>query len=99
MSRAVLRCVAPRLLRYHHRTYASKQSVDAKEVAKFDVQAAQWWDPKGVAAPLHRMNPTRVGYIRSVIERVVVSNREEDDRPLSGVDVVDVGCGGACFAI
>ena len=72
-------------------------------MSKFDVQAAQWWDPKGVAAPLHRMNPTRVSHIRSVIQRTTLLNSDVLDKrtslesplkPLTCVDVVDVGCGG-----
>jgi len=43
--------------------------VNKDEIAKFASQAAKWWDPNGSAAPLHRMNPTRIAYIRSVIEK------------------------------
>lgn len=89
------------------RALTANRSVDAKEVAKFDVQARQWWDPSGAAGPLHRMNPTRIRYIRSLIESKVIhgaasarisekrAGAAEPKRPLAGVDVVDVGCGGA----
>jgi 2-polyprenyl-6-hydroxyphenyl methylase / 3-demethylubiquinone-9 3-methyltransferase len=86
------------------RTRKSTTSVDEGEVAKFNVQAAKWWDPNGYAAPLHRMNPVRIAFIRAAIERrrAEVAGAAADDsaaalaaqKPLSGVSIVDVGCGG-----
>jgi 2-polyprenyl-6-hydroxyphenyl methylase/3-demethylubiquinone-9 3-methyltransferase len=52
------------------------------EIAKFDRLAAEWWDPKGPMAPLHAMNPARMGWI---IERL--------GGQLNGKRVLDVGCG------
>jgi 2-polyprenyl-6-hydroxyphenyl methylase/3-demethylubiquinone-9 3-methyltransferase len=52
------------------------------EIAKFDRLAAEWWDPKGPMAPLHAMNPARIGWI---IERL--------GGQLDGKRVLDVGCG------
>jgi len=51
------------------------------EVEKFDALAARWWDPRGPMAPLHAMNPCRMGWIA---ERLP---------PLPGLRVLDVGCG------
>lgn len=48
---------------------AHASSVDAAEVAKFNRQAGRWWDPSGSAAPLHRLNPVRIAFIRAAIER------------------------------
>ncbi|MEM9057635.1 MAG: bifunctional 2-polyprenyl-6-hydroxyphenol methylase/3-demethylubiquinol 3-O-methyltransferase UbiG, partial [Pseudomonadota bacterium] len=56
-------------------------NVDPAEIAKFDAMAARWWDPEGDSAPLHAINPLRLGY---VAERAT----------LDGATVVDVGCGG-----
>ena len=42
---------------------AGGSSVVAAEVRRFDALAAQWWDPRGPMAPLHAMNPLRVGWI------------------------------------
>eukprot|EP00177_Eucheuma_denticulatum_P003016 GFKZ01005423.1.p1 GENE.GFKZ01005423.1~~GFKZ01005423.1.p1 ORF type:complete len:297 (-),score=33.32 GFKZ01005423.1:3576-4466(-) len=94
---ALLSC--PRHLR-HSSTGPSKAStVDPAEIAKFAATASNWWHPDGSAAPLHRMNPTRLAYIRSVIEKYAVSHRPipaqvHATKPLAGIDVVDVGCGG-----
>lgn len=76
-----------------------KSTVNPAEVAKFAATAAKWWHPDGSAAPLHRMNPTRIAYIRSVIERNVLSQRMAEalphsSKPLAGIDLVDIGCGG-----
>ena len=62
------------------------------EVAKFDRLAARWWDPRGPMAPLHAMNPARTGWI---IERLAAAHGRdaEDERPLAGLRVLDVGCG------
>lgn len=62
------------------------------EIAKFDRLAARWWDPRGPMAPLHAMNPARIGWIT---ERLARARRREADtpRPLAGVRVLDVGCG------
>ena len=42
----------------------SQPSVDAAEVAKFSAIAAEWWDPAGKFAPLHKFNPVRLAFIR-----------------------------------
>lgn len=56
-------------------------SADLNEVAKFDALAGEWWKPNGPMAPLHAMNPARMGWIA---ERL---------GPLEGLRVLDVGCG------
>ena len=42
----------------------AQTSVDPREVERFARMAANWWDPRGPMAPLHKLNPVRVGYIR-----------------------------------
>jgi 2-polyprenyl-6-hydroxyphenyl methylase/3-demethylubiquinone-9 3-methyltransferase len=56
-------------------------NVDSSEIQKFEALAHRWWDAEGDFKPLHDINPVRVRYI-------------EDKTPLSGVPVVDIGCGG-----
>ena len=62
------------------------------EIAKFDRLAAQWWNPRGPMAPLHAMNPARMGWIT---ERLARAHRRDPaaTRPLAGLKVLDVGCG------
>ncbi len=62
------------------------------EAAHFSALAADWWNPRGSSAMLHRLGPARLGYIR----RAVDAHWNGDDRartPLAGRRVLDVGCG------
>jgi 2-polyprenyl-6-hydroxyphenyl methylase/3-demethylubiquinone-9 3-methyltransferase len=43
---------------------APASSVDPGEVAKFSKLSDEWWDPNGKMAPLHKINPLRLTYIR-----------------------------------
>ena len=43
---------------------ASGSTVDPAEVAKFSKLSDEWWDPRGKMAPLHKINPLRLTYIR-----------------------------------
>ena len=68
-------------------------SVDDAEIARFESVAAEWWDSDGQFKPLHRMNPTRIGYIRDAVCRHF-GRTIGDPAPLTGLEVADVGCGG-----
>jgi 2-polyprenyl-6-hydroxyphenyl methylase/3-demethylubiquinone-9 3-methyltransferase len=59
------------------------------EVAKFDALASEWWNPRGPMAPLHAMNPLRIGWIA---ERIA-SATGRDPGALAGLTLLDVGCG------
>jgi len=68
-------------------------SVDPGEIAQFDALAARWWDPSGPLRPLHAMNPVRLDFIVNQACRRLGRQRRQR-RPLDGVRVLDVGCGG-----
>ena len=62
------------------------------EAAHFGKLAAEWWDPKGSSAMLHRLNPVRLGFVRQAVDahwRGDVAAL----KPLAGKRVLDVGCG------
>ncbi|MBU3695021.1 MAG: bifunctional 2-polyprenyl-6-hydroxyphenol methylase/3-demethylubiquinol 3-O-methyltransferase UbiG [Rhodocyclaceae bacterium] len=63
----------------------STVNVDPSEIAKFSALASRWWDPHSEFAPLHAINPLRLGWIDQLA-------------PLAGREVVDVGCGGGILA-
>jgi 2-polyprenyl-6-hydroxyphenyl methylase / 3-demethylubiquinone-9 3-methyltransferase len=68
-------------------------SVDPAEVERFSAIAEAWWDPRGEFAPLHRLNPTRLGFIRETALRHL--GRDGRERaPFAGLRLLDVGCGG-----
>jgi len=72
-------------------------TIDPREAAHFGRLAADWWDPKGSSAMLHRLNPIRLGYIRDRIDQHWGGD-ECDRRPLKGKRAADVGCGAGLLA-
>ncbi len=76
---------------------AQASSVDAAEVEKFSRIAAQWWDPRGKFAPLHRFNPVRLGFIRD--QAAARFGRDaRGPTPFEGLRLLDIGCGGGLLA-
>lgn len=67
-------------------------TVRPAEAAHFGKLAADWWDPKGSSAMLHRLNPVRLKYIRAQIDRHFGTDAA-DRRPLAGKRALDMGCG------
>jgi 2-polyprenyl-6-hydroxyphenyl methylase/3-demethylubiquinone-9 3-methyltransferase len=72
-------------------------SIDADEVARFSAWAAEWWDPNGKFAPLHRFNPVRLDFIREQAGRRF-NRRESTRRPFEGLTLLDIGCGGGLLS-
>ncbi|MFN3943519.1 MAG: bifunctional 2-polyprenyl-6-hydroxyphenol methylase/3-demethylubiquinol 3-O-methyltransferase UbiG [Allosphingosinicella sp.] len=72
-------------------------TIDPREAAHFGRLAADWWDPKGSSAMLHRLNPVRLGYIRAQLDRHWGLD-ETSRRPLEGRKAADVGCGAGLLA-
>ena len=73
----------------------SAASPMGEEVARFDALGEDWWDPAGPMAPLHRINPVRIGWVRDAIARHFRCSGEE---PLEGLAILDVGCGAGLLA-
>jgi 2-polyprenyl-6-hydroxyphenyl methylase/3-demethylubiquinone-9 3-methyltransferase len=72
-------------------------SIKSEEVARFEALADTWWDPEGPMAPLHRINPIRIGWARDLIARHFQLETPVG-APLAGVDLLDIGCGAGLFA-
>ena len=73
------------------------RTIDPGEVARFDRIARDWWDPKGPMRALHQLNPVRLQYIRDTACRHF-GRDERVPRPLDGLTVLDVGCGGGVLS-
>ncbi|MBB5047639.1 2-polyprenyl-6-hydroxyphenyl methylase/3-demethylubiquinone-9 3-methyltransferase [Rhodopseudomonas rhenobacensis] len=71
---------------------ASSATVDPAEIAKFSKLSAQWWDPTGKMAPLHKINPLRLSFIRDAACRKFERNAKSLNC-LSGLRMIDIGCG------
>ena len=57
-------------------------TIDKGEISHFDNYSHEWWDETGSFRALHKMNPVRLEFIKSLIP------------DLTNMDVLDVGCGG-----
>ena len=66
---------------------------DTGELERFAALAERWWDETGPLAPLHKLNPIRVAYVR---DRICARTGRDPlaERPLAGLSMADVGCGG-----
>ena len=61
------------------------QNIDQAEISKFEELASRWWDPDSEFKPLHDINPLRLNFINQ-------------RSPLTGKNVMDVGCGGGLLS-
>lgn len=70
---------------------------DSQNVALFGSLAADWWDPDGQSKLLHRINPTRLAFIREA----AIAHFGRDPRArraLQGLRALDIGCGAGLVA-
>ena len=65
---------------------------DQRETDKFNRLAVQWWDPKGLMWPLHRLNDMRAPF---VIEKI---QQHFNTVSLKGLRILDIGCGAGLLA-
>ena len=77
-------------------------TVDASEIEHFSRLSSQWWDERGEFAPLHRMNPARMEFIRDKLQEIQLEEgvppTSSVATPLGGLDILDVGCGGGLLS-
>ena len=71
----------------------SSATLDAKEIDRFARLASEWWDPRGKFRALHKIGPARLGFLRDEMHRHFARGQAVM-RPLEGLRVLDVGCGG-----
>ena len=71
---------------------AGTTTIVREEAERFGKLAAEWWDPDGSSAMLHKLNPVRLRYIRDQVDQHWQAD-ECSRTPLSGKTALDVGCG------
>ncbi len=72
-------------------------TIDDAEVARFSAIADEWWDERGKFAPLHKLNPVRISYLRDQLIRHF-SHDGASATPLNNLSLVDIGCGGGLIS-
>lgn len=75
----------------------AKTSIVDREARHFGGLAADWWDPNGASAMLHKLNPVRLAYVRDMIDMHWQVD-EHGFKPLEGKTALDVGCGAGLLA-
>ena len=75
----------------------TSSTIAADEVERFAALAADWWDPDGSSAMLHKLNPVRLAYVRDQVDQRWQCD-EHGFRPLDGRTALDVGCGAGLLA-
>ncbi len=72
-------------------------SVDPAEIARFAGLASTWWNERGPMAPLHKLNPTRLAWIKSEIAGRFGRDGKSASA-LDGLRILDIGCGGGLLS-
>ena len=66
------------------------------EIEKFSKMAEEWWDPNGKFKPLHKFNPIRIEYIKTLVIKHFKINKSK--KPFNKLDLLDIGCGGGLLS-
>ena len=72
-------------------------TINKEEIQKFSKMADEWWDANGKFKPLHVFNPMRIKYIK---EKCIshFKLKENEAKPLSSLEILDIGCGGGLIS-
>ena len=70
----------------------SANTIRPDEATHFGKLAADWWNPRGSSAMLHKLNPVRLGFVREAIDSHFATDAR-GLKPLAGKRALDVGCG------
>ena len=75
----------------------AQSTIVPEEAELFGSLAADWWDPDGASAMLHKLNPVRLKYVRDQVDQHWQCD-ECSRTPLEGKRALDVGCGAGLLA-
>ena len=65
------------------------------EIDRFNRLSATWWNSQGPMRPLHVVNALRLNYI---VEQIAAHFGRAKDDALTGLRILDVGCGGGLLS-
>ena len=80
-------------LTYKQKKLANRTTASEKEVERFEDLAGQWWNTEGPFAPLHRINPVRLTFIRDHLCAHFGCDVTQK-KPFKNLSIIDIGCGG-----
>ncbi|MBA3813497.1 MAG: bifunctional 2-polyprenyl-6-hydroxyphenol methylase/3-demethylubiquinol 3-O-methyltransferase UbiG [Alphaproteobacteria bacterium] len=69
---------------------------DAEELIHFQNLSAHWWEGQGPFKQLHAINPFRIAFLKEKVG-IHFGLCEHEVKPLQGLRILDVGCGGGVF--
>lgn len=78
-------------------TDSQTSTANPEEIARFTAMADAWWDPTGKFRPLHQLNEARIQFIKDNVCRHFDLDANAE-RPLKGLNIVDIGCGGGLLS-
>ncbi len=65
---------------------------------KFSKLAGTWWDERGEFAALHTLNCLRIPLVRDALMKESHMDMKTLPKPLAGIKILDVGCGGGILS-
>ncbi len=72
---------------------SSKSTIDNNEINRFAKDSKNWWDKNGSFKQLHKLNPTRLTFIKEQICSHYKRDGEANSA-LKCLNILDIGCGG-----
>ncbi len=72
-------------------------TIDPSEIEFFSKMAEEWWNPEGKFKPIHKLNPSRIEYIKEkIIDHYGLNT--SSSKPFKNLILLDVGCGGGLLS-
>ena len=73
-------------------------TIDPAEIAKFERMAAEWWDPDGQVPSAPQASIPSASPMSATWWRSISAATPKAGKPLAGLRLLDIGCGGGLLA-